>query len=169
MTFKTSSFWRGISILGVLGFLSACPGEPVESGPPTPAPTVNCTSSSDCQGSNVCDNGDCVLPGVVDAPCYRNGTCNDGLQCLDDICIEVLDAGGQYPDAGILDSGTPDGGIEFDAGVLRGGMRVSPIVSNGAGHLRSADGQLEGTFILVPMSPVQLSGQTKTLTLTPFH
>ncbi|HSW59455.1 MAG TPA: hypothetical protein VLJ60_01585, partial [bacterium] len=38
------------------------------------------------------DDSDSVpLMGAEGGPCYPNKTCNDGLQCLSDLCVEIPD------------------------------------------------------------------------------
>jgi hypothetical protein len=61
------------------------------------------------------DGPDGPRAGELRGPCLADGTCNGGLTCLADTCLE-LDAGS--PDAGTDDAGSPDAGADggYDAG-----------------------------------------------------
>lgn len=52
--------------------------------------TTRCTSNAQCTGFDVCFNGACVLlpvnPGDEDE-CEETGDCDDGLICVNDICV----------------------------------------------------------------------------------
>ncbi len=51
--------------------------------------------------------------GTERGPCYPNGTCNAGLSCLSDLCVERSADGGAVGDGGTTDGGGgADGGLD---------------------------------------------------------
>ncbi len=67
----------------------------------------------DCYGNGTCDMGlSCMADSCVEAigdegnPCYGNGTCNGALECVADVCVVDVDAG--LPDASPPDAALPD-------------------------------------------------------------
>ena len=80
-------------------------------------------------------------PGTERGPCYGNQTCNSGLICLSDLCVEPdnSDGNGEGNSEG-GSQGTVDGNVLVDSGSLDGQADGDSIVDSG-----HTDGSLDGT------------------------
>ncbi|MBI5526201.1 MAG: hypothetical protein HY897_07685 [Deltaproteobacteria bacterium] len=72
-------------------------------------------------------------PGTEGGPCYGNGTCNDGLSCVADLCVKggADDAGDAGADADRPKDAGTDGGPIWDAATDGGDDGGQPVTCEG--------------------------------------
>jgi hypothetical protein len=82
--------------------------------------------------------------GTERGPCYGNQTCNEGLECLSDICVEPGNADGNSEGNSEGGSqGTVDGDVTLDSGSLDGQSDGVIVADSG-----SLDGQSDGVIVV---------------------
>jgi|GEM_PF-1866353 len=96
---------RWVVVFAVMALASCVGGDTGDDPSPEPRPAAEPDSEPEpaedgaaggaCFGNGTCNDGlECVddvceaIPeGTLDGPCYGNGTCNEGLDCVDDRCV----------------------------------------------------------------------------------
>ena len=106
-----------VRILGVifLWVLASCTGG--GSGAATGGEGNACYPNGTCNAGLVCELEVCVdTTGTEGGACYPNMSCNAGLECVGDICQPIRQAdAGSSPDAGALPDGNTTDGAPIDA------------------------------------------------------
>jgi len=94
-----------------------------------------------------CGRGGAPAAGSEDGDCYPNGTCNDGLSCLSNLCVRVVLGDGGPAGTGGPGNSAGQGGRAGGPGGTGGAVGIGGASGTGGAIAMCGNGVVEGTEI----------------------